>query len=407
MNTRILSLLFFAVSFVRAQEPSGLGELPHWPVGFKWPKELVESWQDKRSLGLLKAKEADVLAWTPPGAERIRAVLLIANNTDLVKIGEHKALRDMAVRREMGILYLRGFSGNIIEFIQEPAHAEESFRVLLDLAAEKTGIAEFRHAPWVTLGKSSRGRFPFQSTWAYPDRVIASISYHGEVPTWPMAAWSKAGGEESPLHLNIQGLTEWDGTWYRHVRPGLLNYHRHTRWLAHQLVIYGVDHGYYMDYFLYPNHGANLEKEHKFTRVTQVWDYISLFLDTAIELKVDTSAYPTEGLVPLKPVGREGGYLIHPRAPEELMGTKWFAMRRNEAGDYLTIPWPEDPTPVWDTEQGRLAFDQIVRPADAVPEAERAGYLWIPNRKVLEAWLGLMDPHKQAERILKTLPPAP
>ncbi len=358
-------------------------------------------------MGLLKRPEADILVWTPPEAKSICAVLLIANNTDLVNIGEHEALREMAARREMGILYLRGFSGGIVEFIEAPVHTEKSFGVLLDLAAEKTGIAEFRHAPWVTLGKSSRGRFPFQSTWAYPDRVIASISYHGEVPTWPMASWSKAGGEESPLHLNIQGLTEWDGTWYRHVRPGLLNYHRHTRWLAHQLVIYGVDHGYYMDYFLYPNHGAKLDKDHKFTRVTQVWDYISLFIDSAIELKVDASAYPTEGPVPLKPVGREGGYLIHPRAPEELLGTKWFALHRNEAGGYKTIPWPEDPTPVWDNEQGRLALDEIVRPADAVAEAERADYLWIPNRKLLEAWLGLMDPYNQGERILKTLPPTP
>lgn len=61
-----------------------------------------------------------------------------------------------------------------------------------------------------------------------------------------MAEWSRVG-DESVLHLAMNGKEEWSGTWYRHVRPSLLNYHHNTKWLGHQLVLKGVGHGEYAD----------------------------------------------------------------------------------------------------------------------------------------------------------------
>jgi len=379
---------------------------PHWPVGFKFAPELVRKWGDKRAAKMLKSKDADVLLWTPPESKQIRAVLMLANNTDLVKIGEHKRVREVAAKHDIAIMFLQHFSGQIVEFARPPSPelARETFDAMLNTAAEKTGIEEFRHAPWITVGKSSRGQFPFHTTWLFPHRVIASISYHGQTPTWPIADWAAEGvADQSVMHLNIQGLSEWDGTWYRHVRPMLLNYNQHTDWLAHQVVIYGVDHGYYVDYYIYPNFQKRMDKNHRFTRVGTVWDYVAAHIDTAMTLRVPADSYPTDRSTKLKAVDRASGYLIHPRAIEELLGTKWFAFRRGDDGDYDVIPWPDEVTPVYDKEQGRITYDKLIVPAADVPEAQRGQYMWIANRDMARHWLQLHNLYKLADRVL---PPA-
>jgi hypothetical protein len=398
----VILALWLLPLLARAEEPAAdpLAQPPLWPVGFKIPDEIVDGWNDKKGK---PSPKADVLVWAPPEAKHLRAVFMFANNSDLFKIGEHKRIREIAAKHEIGIVYLQQFSGKAVEFNDAPDRDKiaKDFDTILGLAAEKTGLAEFRHAPWITMGKSSRGRFPFRMSWLFPERVIASISYHGEVPTWPMPAWSKAGQAESILHVNVQGLSEWDGTWYRHVRPSLLNYHANTDWLAHQVVIYGVDHGYYMDYYLYPNHGQRLEKNHRFTPCTEVWDYLALFLDKAMTLRVPKDVYATaEAPVTLTNLKRESGWLIHPRAPEEMLGTKWFAFRKNEQGVYQTIAWPDEPTPVYDTEQGILDPKLLVRPASEVPEAERNGYLWVADEDQARAWLNLHGLYKVGEKVL-------
>ena len=58
---------------------------------------------------------------------------------------------------------------------------------ILEDFTKETGIKEIEHAPWVVFGKSSRGEFPFRAAWVFPDRVIASVTYHGETPRWPVA----------------------------------------------------------------------------------------------------------------------------------------------------------------------------------------------------------------------------
>ena len=226
-----------------------------------------------------------------------------------------------------------------------------------------------------------------------------------------MADWSQVaadatqddaapGDANSVLHLNIQGLSEWSGTWYRHVRPGLLNYHRNTSWLAHQVVIYGVDHGYYHDYYLYPNHRARMDKEHKLIRVTQVWSYIARFIAASVDLRVPEQATADTGPIQLTAIDRASGWLIHPRAPEELLGTKWFAFRQSQNGAYQTIPWPDEPAPVFDTEQGIIPLDQLVRPATDVPTEAHRDYLWIPNRSLAIHWLNLHGLYELTDRVV-------
>ena len=154
--------------------------------------------------------------WVPPESKRIRAILLIPNNTDSYLIGEHPAVRKMAAKHDLAIIHLKNFIGQVIEYLpaEGPTVADESFQVLLEQAAQQTGMEDFKYAPWITLGKSSRGRFPYHTAWWFPGRVIATISYHGEGP-FPRASWAKSPEHESILHCSVNGLTEWDGTWFQ------------------------------------------------------------------------------------------------------------------------------------------------------------------------------------------------
>ena len=366
---------------------ASLAEMPHWPIGLKLPEELTVGW--KRRDKWLKSEQAHVLVWTPPQARRIRAVFLIPNNTDSKIVAEHEAVRQVAERQEIGIVYLRYFEGNVVERTDPPQDAERIFTAVLDLVAQQTGITEYRHAPWITFGKSSRGRFPFRTTWWFPKRVIASVSYHGETPTWPMEHWSRVG-DETVLHLAINGQDEWSGTWYRHVRPCMLNYHLNTAWLTHQVVLYGVGHGNYAD--VHGGKGWGKPVPEGQISCLRVWDYIALYLDKAMELRVPKGTYPTDGPTQLKQVDRNTGYLIHPRAVEELLGMKWHAFRFRE-GAYQVVPWPEEVHPVLDPTQSHISQELWIRPASAVPSEERKNLFWVADLEQARAWLKLHDVH--------------
>ncbi len=367
-----------------AEASASRAELPYWPVGFKLPTEITQGWKNAEKIA--KQPKADILVWTPPKAERLRAVFLIPANTDSKHVGEHDAVRRVAAKHEMGIVYLRFFGGQVIERSDPPKDADRLFKAVLDLVAKKTGVAEYRWAPWITFGKSSRGRFPFRTTWWFPKRVIASISYHGETPTWPMESWSKVG-DESTMHLAINGQEEWSGTWYRHVRPCMLNYHLNTNWLTHQVVLPGVGHGNYADAHGSPGWGKPVPEGT--ASCLEVWDYIALYLDRALTLRVPAGAYPdAHEPIALKQVDRTSGYLVHPRAPETLLGIKWMAFRFKD-GAYQTIPWPDEKHPVLDSEQGTIKPELLVRRAADVPDGERRTYFWVPDKEMVAAWLKL------------------
>jgi hypothetical protein len=151
-------------------------------------------------------------------------------------------------------------------------------------------------------------------TWSWPERTIGTVVYHGETPTWPVLPYAKIG-DETILHVNVNGESEWGGTWYGHVRPSLLNYRMHTKWLPHQAVVRGVGHGDYVD--THGSAGWGKDAPGKI-RCIEVWDYIAVCLDKMLALRLPKDKYPTDGPIALKQVDETKGYLIDPFAVEAM-----------------------------------------------------------------------------------------
>ena len=353
-----------------------------WPVEIQLPAALTQGWKQEKG-----PSNVDVRVWTAPGTTRIRAMMLIPNNTDSKNFAEHARLREVAAKHELGLVYLRRFDSKVIEFTDPPAGAS-ALQTMLDVVAEKTGIREFRFAPWITFGKSSRGRFPYRLAWLYPERPIACLTYPGETPTWPLPEWARPQ-DQSILHLNINGEIEWAGTWYRHVRPCLLNYRANTAWLPHQVVVRGVGHCNYTDGHGSPGWGQPVASNA--VSVLRVWDYMALYIDKACALRVPNDRYPTDAAVTLKPVDPDSGYLIHPRAPEVLLGVRWRPLRETN-GVFTIVDHIKEPGEVYDPSPATLERGLLVRKASDVPAAERCRRFWVADRELADAWIALHTP---------------
>lgn len=302
-----------------------LAELPHWPIGLDVPSGAPAP---ERSI-----KGAAILAWVPPKAKRIRAVLMIRQNTDSKHFGEHAALRRAAAKHEMAVVYLRYYPH--LNLAKNPK--DRLIFQILDALAKETGIVEFRNAPWITFGKSSVGKFTFYPAWAYPERTIATISYHAESPTWPPESWARIGGE-TILHVSLNGETEWGGTWNRHVRPSLLNYRAKTAWLPHLAVAHDVGHGNYLDVNGGPGWGKKFPGK---VTCIHVWDYLSLFVDKSLSLRLPEGEYPTRGPIKLRQVDPSTGYLVRPYAFEDLFELPRIPMVKGPDG-YVVDPAGEE-----------------------------------------------------------------
>lgn len=299
MRISALAFFLFALASIPSPAQDNLAEHPNWPIGISLPGQRVPS-------------KASILAWVPPGVKKIRAVMMTVENTDSIFFNEYPPLREVAKKHEMACVHAR-LSPHAKILDPDNPH---SVQKILDAVAEKTSMPEFRHAPVIAFGKSSQGQFPFTTAWKYPKRTIASISYHAETPTWPMPDWVKLDGE-TILHVNANGESEWGGTFFIHVRPSLLNYRENTAWLVHQTVARDIGHGDYP--------GSKLgrivaDAPPGQVGVKDTFDYLTLFVDKALALRVPTGQYPTNQPVPLKPIDESTGYYIEPFAIEDLFG---------------------------------------------------------------------------------------
>lgn len=305
------------VSLLTADTPTPPAST-NWPITLSLPGEVT------------KNNKPSILAWVPPGAQRIRAVLVTVENTDSILFAEHAPLREVARKYEMAIVHACHAPHAKINNPDNPS----ALPLIMNAVAEKTGVVEFRNAPWITFGKSSQGAFPFQTAWKYPKRTIASIGFHAETPSWPLPDWVKLD-KETILHVNANGAAEWGGTWYSLVRPTLLNYRANTAWLTHQTVARNVAHGDYPGSRLGRIVGTSIPGK---VGTLDTFNYLTVFVAKALSLRLPEGKYPTDGPVTLNQVDEEKGYLIDQFAIEDLFQQQRMPLIRTPQGYSGTTP---------------------------------------------------------------------
>ncbi|MFP4054830.1 MAG: hypothetical protein ACLFV7_13290, partial [Phycisphaerae bacterium] len=146
----------------------------------------------------------------------------------------------------------------------------------------------------------------------------------------------------------------------KHVRPSLLNYRLHTNLLPHQIVAHGVGHGNYVD-----AHGSRgWGKSHPGkTSVRQVWDYLALFMDKAMTLRVPEDACATDAPIKLKQIDPSSGYLIEPFAVEDTFRQPRMDLVKDEDG-YVVDPHADRPKL---NGYAEIAPAKDYKPAEGVP----------------------------------------
>lgn len=317
----------------------------YWPWAMDLPDDLQKAYDAGRKR---KSEQKRILAWAPKGVKRIRAMLLIVANSDSKHFGEHDETRKVAAKHEMGIVYLRYALQSKLDRVDD----------IFAKVEKDTGVKGFRHAPWITFGKSSMGKFPYYMAWKYPERTIATISYHAETPTWPMAKWSKLK-DHSILHVSVNGEIEWGGTFAKHVRPSLLNYRANSGLLPHQVVVHGVGHGDYVD--AHGSKGWGRKFPDKFT-VQEVWDYLAKYVDKALELRLPEKGYPVDGPLELRQVDASKGVLLERFAVEDIFRKPRMELVE-ENGAYVVAPPEESKVNGY----AEIPPAKDYKPADGVP----------------------------------------
>ncbi len=76
LSRTLFVLVLSLASLLSAQDNPSLAEGTVWPMGWQLPPPLGPATRNPRD------SNADILVWVPPGATRIRSVLLVPNNTD-------------------------------------------------------------------------------------------------------------------------------------------------------------------------------------------------------------------------------------------------------------------------------------------------------------------------------------
>jgi len=279
------------------------GEPPHWPIGVPFPGQTKREPGKKR---IPPPTITDAYVWVPKGMKHIRAALVIVPDQGSKQFGQHPAVRKLAEKREMGIVYLLNY--------QEKRDRDRIGSILAEVA-KYTKIKEFRHVPWILFNGPNNANFAFSVAAKQPKRTIATIGYHAPAPPWPRQPWTPKG---PVLHVNVNGEFDDSSAWSWQHRPRLLNYQITSGWFSHMVVPRGVTQG---------NYPSRAESRGGPTRA-DVSDYLTAFMDKALTLRVPGGDYATNKPPVLKDVDPSRGVLIETYAMEDIFRTLRGPMKK-------------------------------------------------------------------------------
>lgn len=156
----------------------------------------------------LSSVTADAYLWIPPTCQRVRGVVVMAQNVPEHWLVGHPAIRAACTDCNLALLFTcRSFLmfntfKDYPEDVRNREHGAFIQQILTALAAQ-SGYAELSTAPWFPMGESMALMVPNALTSAFPDRCIAGIQIKD-------GQWDRLRSPQVPVLVACGSGAEWD-----------------------------------------------------------------------------------------------------------------------------------------------------------------------------------------------------
>ncbi len=243
---------------------------------------------------------AGVYLWLPPDAETVRGLLIGGRLRIEEDIALDPGVRKVCEQAKLGIVYFSPHISGTFNFWKEGNTDKERLLKALDDLAARSGHAEIRRVPWITMGHSTAGIFCRNVAYAFPGRVagvvhVKSGNFHqaqhlppeGSLVGVPLVAMNgqlETFGPEGGIRPALGRETQWQV-----VRENLQQFReKDSNYLVSAWLDLGGDH---------------------FLGAKELTDYAALFLAKTAQYRIPAELPPGDAPVLCLPLKAEDGWL--------------------------------------------------------------------------------------------------
>lgn len=156
----------------------------------------------------MASRTADAYLWIPEKCQRVRGVLILAQNVPEHWLAGHPAIRSACADNDLAILYTcRSFlmfdTFKNYPWQQRNREHGEFVQQILGSLAKISGYEELATAPWFPMGESMALMVPNALTSAFPERCIAGIQIKD-------GNWGELRSQTVPALVSCGTGAEWD-----------------------------------------------------------------------------------------------------------------------------------------------------------------------------------------------------
>jgi hypothetical protein len=196
-------------------------------------KSFSQVWQWSVSVDNVSADETKTpptaFLWIPENCKKVRAVIVGQHNMIEEGIFEHPDFRKKMSEIGFAIVWVSPMFHMSFDFNK---NADEDFNYMMKKLADSSGYKELEFAPVVPIGHSAAATYPWNFAAWNPQRTLAVISVHGDVPQTKLTGYGRENVEWGNRNIDgvpglfIMGEYEW---WEDRIAPGFDYVSKHPK----------------------------------------------------------------------------------------------------------------------------------------------------------------------------------
>ncbi len=213
--------------------------------------------------------------WIPEGCQQVKAVMLAQQNMTEEMLYKNEMFRERMEVLDVALVWVAPwFSQNW----DPTTGCQVIFEEMMVGLAGQSGHRELEYCPVIPFGHSAQATFPWNFAAWNNDRTLCIISFHGDAPRTNLCGygtanveWGRTRNIDGIPGLMIEGEYEW---WEARVRPALA----FRMMYPHSCISFLADAG-----------------SGHFEMMPETAEYIALFIQKAIEQRIDAPSGIAEG----------------------------------------------------------------------------------------------------------------